>query len=105
MKIYSWHDDGHVIQLSLDQGSVGVTGVICPNRGECAHAETRCIVDYFIMNYGLECNVGSCEMARDIQIAWTVENGSGSLDALQVWITPVDDIAFAGFREAAISSS
>ena len=100
-KEISWHSDGHVMQLELNRAETVITGVVCPNKGECSHKEARCVVDHFLMTYGLEINVGSCDMARDVPIAWTLIGGENDLDAAQVWVIPTEDITFAAWIDTA----
>jgi hypothetical protein len=99
-----WYDDGHVIWLELNRSEVVVTTVMCPG-GEgaaCRHPRIGCVVQYFVNAYGLECNVGICPAAEQIQIAWTLIGGDPSysdLDECQIWIVPTADDIFSSWAE------
>ena len=95
-----WHVDGHSMQLELNKSVVSVASVICPNTGECSHPETSCVVDHFLRTYGLDCNVGQCDIDSSIEIAWTLVGGEKDLDSGQVWVIPRNDITFAGWLDS-----
>lgn len=96
-----WFTDGHHLWLELQKSELVVTGVQCPNEldpdGGCKHPRYGCLVRHFIQIYGLECNVGVCEPAPHIEIAWSVMGDRADVDLCQVWIIPTSDPFFASF--------
>ena len=89
----NWHDDGHVMHLELVKSEAQITSVTCPG-GECAHDETECVVKFYLDVFGLECNVGVCDMASDIPFAWAFIGRRSDLDACQLWVIPRADPFF-----------
>lgn len=90
-----WHNDGHIMHLQLNKESVVITHITCPG-GDCQHKD-RCIVEWFLRRYGLECNVGVCAPSENMLIAWTVVGDPTDFDLCQVWTIPIDDEAFAAW--------
>lgn len=94
-----WHNDGHVMHLELRQSEVIVTHVTCPggDKPACEHPQVGCIVDWFLLRFGLECNTGVSAIESDMTVAWTVSGDSSLVDECQVWVMPVNDEAFAAW--------
>lgn len=97
-----WHDDGHTIFLQLNKSEVRVIAVLCPHafeqHGPCKHPDAVCVVEWFLLRFGLECNVGVCDPAPEIKVAWSyVGDIAKSLDMGQVWVIPISDEAFAAW--------
>jgi hypothetical protein len=92
-----WHNDGHIMHLELNRAEVVVTIVTCPGEGECLHERLGCIVQYFINRFGLDCNVGVCEPAGEMPVAWMIAGDPYDVDACQVWVIPTTDEAFAAW--------
>lgn len=96
-----WHDDGHVLWLELNKSDLVVVGVLCPHRqdGEsaCRHRTAGCLVEWFVMRYGLECNVGVCAPAGELPVAWSLAGDPYDLDACQCWIIPISDDVFSAW--------
>jgi hypothetical protein len=94
-----WHDDGHVIWLEINRSDLAVLGVQCPNKDDpdspCRLSRIQCLVEYFVMRFGLECNVGVCEPTPELQIAWSVNGDPHDIDACQCWVIPVTDDVFS----------
>lgn len=101
----TWHTDGHLVYLQLEQSNLQVTLAACPHGkqgGPCDSREAPCIVEYFINNFGLECNVGSAAAQPEMEIAWTLLGDDFDLASCQMWWLPLEDVAFAswlGVRE------
>jgi hypothetical protein len=99
----TWHDDGHRMILSLTRSEVHITMVVCPHggrHGNCHHPKYGCIVNWFLMHYGLDCHVGVCAPAEEIQIAWSLVGDPHDVDAGQVWVISVDDVLFSAWASA-----
>ena len=94
-----WHNDGHVLCLRLEHQQVNVAEVRCPDHEgrACAHDDTDCVVRHFVNRFGLECNVGVCDAAAEVEVAWHLAGDARDLDAAQVWVMPVTDDAFAAW--------
>ena len=95
-----WHNDGHRVSLRLDGSGVGVNLIFCPGgrkTGLCQHRTGRCVVDWFVSTYGLECNVGQAAARPELEIAWTLLGDDLELESCQLWFLPVDDPAFASW--------
>lgn len=94
-----WHDDGHEIWLELNRSELSVLGVRCPDHSSDAPCRPRgtCVVEYFVGVYGLEVNVGTCEPAGTIQVAWSLTGDAYDLDTCQCWVIPVTDDVFAAW--------
>ena len=94
-----WHDDGHIIWLELNKSELLVLGVNCPSSemepGACQHTRHGCIVEYFLMRYGLECNVGVCEPSGEVLVAWALIGDGYDLDECQCWVIPTTDDVFS----------
>lgn len=91
-----WHNDGHHISLQLNRAETVITRTFCPSgaSGNCRHERVGCIVDYFIDRFGLDCNVGTCPMAEDIQICWSLVGDPHDIDSCQMWFVPNNDDVF-----------
>ena len=92
-----WHNDGHVMCLRLEHQNIIITEVICPEVDSCTHEDTECMVRYFLNRFGLECNVGSCDAATQVEIAWHFSGDKRDLESGQVWVIPTSDDAFAAW--------
>jgi len=94
-----WHKDGHSISLTLHRNEVVIKSVHCPSCEErkCRVGRFECIVKYFLETYGLDCNVGTCECASVLQLAWSALGDFEDPEGCQVWVIPVDDEAFAAW--------
>jgi hypothetical protein len=109
-----WHNDGHEITLRIIKSEISVLEVFCPHSGNpegaCQDQSYGCLVDWFLMRYGLECNVGSCAPEEKIKICWTLQGERRDIEACQVWFMPVTDDVFSawlvslGLPEASDSS-
>ena len=57
----TWNNDGHSISLRLEKNLLVITGVHCPHLESeskpCHLTDDGCIVKWFLLVYGLECNV------------------------------------------------
>lgn len=83
------------MHLQLKKEFVEISHVTCPG-GECIE-DGRCVVEWFLMRFGLECNVGVCPAAADLEIAWSLTGDKSDFDVCQVWVIPVDDEAFSAW--------
>lgn len=94
-----WHKDGHVIYLQLNKSDVVISYINCPGHEgrECQVGKFDCVVKYFLELYGLDCNVGTCDCAHELEIAWCAVGDYDEPEQTQVWIIPVDDEAFAAW--------
>jgi hypothetical protein len=95
-----WHKDNHVIHLQLNKSEVSIVHVHCPNNEdrECRVGKFECIVSWFLDRYGLECNVGICDISSEIEIAWSaVGEDFDDPELCQVWVIPVNDEAFSAW--------
>jgi hypothetical protein len=94
-----WHNDGHSIYMVLNRNEIEIQVVSCPgheNR-ECQIGKFDCIVDWFLDRFGLDCNVGVCELSSTMEIAWSVQGDVEDPDLCQVWIIPLADEAFSAW--------
>ena len=99
-----WNNDGHSISLRIEKNDLVIVGFECPHQepgAECRRHSQECIVEWFIYRFGLECNVGMCEPASKISIAWaaTGEPQMG-FDMCQVWVIPTTDEFFSAWALA-----
>ena len=94
-----WHRDGHGIHLTIDRSNVVISSVDCPLHDDraCRVGKFDCIVTYFLENYGLDCNVGSCDCAEYLELAWTAIGDFSDSEQCQVWVIPTNDEAFAAW--------
>lgn len=95
-----WHNDGHAVNLRIEKSNLVVTSVDCPHEenGICNIGPEGCVVKWFILRFGLECNVGVCEPAPAISIAWAlVGDTSLGMDSCQMWFIPKEDEFFAAW--------
>ena len=94
-----WHSDGHSIYMVLNRNELEIQVVSCPGGEDqaCRVGNFECIVDWFIGRYGLDCNVGVCEVNPTMEIAWSVQGDTSDPDLCQVWIIPVADEAFSAW--------
>lgn len=102
-----WYEDGHSLFLELNRSEVVVTAVICPNSEGSSCRQNRqvgCIVNHFVMRFGLECNVGVCPASDQIPIAWGIAGDIHDVDLCQVWIVPVTDDVYSAWASTMRSS-
>jgi len=92
-----WHNDGHVMYLELNKAEVVVQAVVCPESTECKHERLGCLVQYFLNQFGLDCNVGVCSPSAEMVIAWMLVGDPYDIDACQVWVIPIEDEAFSAW--------
>jgi len=94
-----WHSDGHSIYMVLNRNELEIQVVSCPGHEarECQIGKFDCIVDWFLGRYGLDCNVGVCEISSTMEIAWSVQGDTDDIDTCQVWVIPVADEAFSAW--------
>lgn len=96
-----WHDDGHRILLELVKSDLSITTVICPHKDDlsqpCQHRSVGCMVRWFLDRYGMECHVGVCPPAEELQIAWALVGDEFDLDAAQVWVISTTDEIFGAW--------
>lgn len=97
-----WHDDGHSLALQINKSELKILQVVCPHKDTenkpCSHPDAECLVDWFVMRYGLECNVGVCEPLPSLEVAWSfVGDMHREIEAGQAWIIPKNDEAFAAW--------
>lgn len=92
-----WHNDGHAMHLRLEKSVISLVEVDCPGTDACRHEYVGCIVKFFLMRFGLECNVGIADPAGKMPIAWTAIGDTRDPDYCQVWVIPLDDEAFAAW--------
>ena len=97
-----WHDDGNSVVLQINKSEVKILAVVCPHKDNdsapCSHPDAKCVVDWFVSRYGLDCNVGVCEPQPVLNVAWSyVGDLHREIDAGQVWIIPKNDEAFAAW--------
>lgn len=98
----TWNNDGHSISLRLEKNLLVITGVHCPHLESdskpCHLTDDGCIVKWFLLVYGLECNVGVVDPSPEIGIAWSlVGNPNEGLNACQVWVIPTEDEFFSAW--------
>lgn len=96
-----WHKDGHRIYLQVNRNELSVIMTSCPGGDdrECKVGRFDCVVQWFIDRYGLDCNVGVCEAAAELELAWAMQGDPNDPDVCQVWVIPVTDMAFAAWLE------
>jgi hypothetical protein len=102
-----WHNDGHEIGLRIEKSELAITGIKCPHGddGPCKLTKDGCAVQWFIQRFGLECNVGVCDPAPTIRIAWAfVGDPAMGLDGSQVWFIPATDDFFAAWAATQLTS-
>lgn len=94
-----WHRDGHIIGLKIVKSDIVVDSVFCPGGpdGDCYEKDYGCLVQWFIMRFGLECNVGSCRAEPDMEVCWTLVGNPKDVDSCQVWVMPVADEVFSAW--------
>ena len=97
-----WHDDGHAVFLQINKSEIKILTVTCPHEEKesapCSHPDAKCVVDWFVSRYGLDCNVGVCEPQPVLNVAWSyVGDLHREIDAGQVLIIPKNDEAFAAW--------
>lgn len=94
-----WHRDGHVMFLQLNRTEVVVWTVNCPGNDDraCQVGRFPCLVQHFLDRFGLECNVGVCDVHREMEIAWSLQGDPLDPEACQVWVIPIADEAFAAW--------
>ena len=92
----AWHNDGHVLLLSINKSELEVLQTTCPHDdddGPC-HSDAGCIVQYFIHRFGLECNIGVCAPEPTLEICWALAGDRRDPDAAQLWFVPINDDVF-----------
>lgn len=94
-----WHNDGHFIELYLNKDDIKVLPLACPHgekkESECYHDGVEgCIVKYFVKMYGLETNMGTCDISPRIEIAWCSNGSQWDTDLVNFYMMPIDDPAF-----------
>lgn len=97
-----WHNDGHIVSLSLNKDRLEIVRVHCPNKEKpdslCVHDDVPCVVEHFLSIYGIECNVGVVVPSAEMLIAWAfVGDRHRDLGACQVWVIPTEDEAFSAW--------
>lgn len=97
-----WHDDGHRLILQINKSELKVLSTICPNLDKddssCKHPDAKCMVEWFISRYALDCNVGVCSPLPELDIAWAfIGDMHREIEAGQVWVIPKNDEAFAAW--------
>lgn len=97
-----WHKDGHRIHLQINRNELSVLMVSCPGHDDraCQMGRFHCAVQWFLDRFGLDCNVGVCDAASEIEVAWTIQGDPNDPDLCQVWVIPVTDLAFSAWLEA-----
>lgn len=102
-----WHNDGHVLSLRIEKSELVITGILCPHVDEspdCHLTSDGCAVKWFINRFGLECNVGICSPAPQVEIAWAFTgNTELGIDSCQLWVIPTTDEFFAAWAATQIS--
>ena len=92
----AWHNDGHVILLSINKSELEILQITCPHDdddGDC-HSDAGCIVNYFINRFGLDCNIGVCAPEPTLEICWALSGDRRDPEAAQLWFVPVNDDVF-----------
>lgn len=97
-----WHNDGHIVTLSLNKDKLEIIDVYCSNKEKddspCQHDDVPCVVEYFLNLYGIECNVGVAPPNAKMPIAWAlVGDRHKDLGSCQVWVIPTEDEAFSAW--------
>jgi hypothetical protein len=104
----TWNKDGHRVSLRIEKNNLVISGVSCPHldtdNKPCHLTDDGCAVKWFLMMYGLECNVGVVDPAPELEIAWSiVGNPNEGLTSCQVWVIPVDDEFFSAWAVTQIT--
>lgn len=92
----AWHNDGHVILLSINKSELEILQITCPHDdddGDC-HSDAGCIVNYFINRFGLDCNIGVCAPEPTLEICWALSGDRRDPEAAQLWFVPLNDDVF-----------
>jgi hypothetical protein len=102
--IIEWHNDHHLIKVMLNKSNFAIDEVICPateKDAACLHESIDgCLVRWFLMRYGFDCNVGVVPAASELEIAWTLVTDSlYDPEMWQVWIIPTSDTVFAAWLD------
>lgn len=94
-----WHKDGHVIHLQINRNDLVISLIHCPGHEdrECKVGKFECIVSHFLETYGLDCNVGTCDCAPSLELAWSAVGDFDDPELCQVWVIPTNDEAFAAW--------
>jgi hypothetical protein len=87
--------------LRIEKSNLVIIDFHCPNVDSgsgCKKYSDGCVVEWFVHQFGLECNVGMCEPAPELVFAWAI-TGEPELgfDMCQVWIIPVNDELFSAW--------
>jgi len=94
-----WHRDGHIVSLKIEKSEIIVDSVFCPcgQDGECYEKDYGCLVQWFMMRFGLECNVGSCRAESEMEVCWTLVGNKKDIDSCQIWVMPIKDEVFSAW--------
>lgn len=94
-----WHKDGHVIYLRINRSDLVISSIHCPGTEdrECRIGKFDCVVKFYLETYGLDCNVGTCECAESLELAWSGVGDFDDAENSQVWVIPINDEAFAAW--------
>jgi hypothetical protein len=95
-----WHDDGHSLWLELNRNELVVLSVMCPGGEECRDSKGRCVVEWFINRFGLECHVGVSVPEEHLRVAWSIVGDIDDKDESQVWVISVSDDLYAAWRSS-----
>jgi hypothetical protein len=100
--IIEWNNDHHVIKIILSKSTFVIDDVVCPAEDEkapCRHESIDgCMVKWFLMRYGFDCNVGVANATHEMEIAWTrVTDSPYDPELWQVWVIPTADEVFAAW--------
>lgn len=100
--VIEWNNDHHVMKVVLNKSNFNIDSVVCPavdDKAPCMHESIGgCIVQWFLLRYGFDCNVGVTNAAHEIEIAWTLVSDSPyDPEMWQVWVIPTADDVFAAW--------
>jgi hypothetical protein len=98
----SWHNDGHKLVLKLNKDQLEILEILCPHDTPEAicHTPNGCVVQNFITQYGLECNIGISDPAAELEICWALQGDNTDIELSQLWFVPVDDEIFHAWKNA-----
>jgi hypothetical protein len=94
-----WHRDGHTINLKIVKSEIVIESVYCPegDAGACHEPQYGCLVQWFLMRFGMECNVGSCRAESPMEVCWTLIGDPRDVESCQIWVMPVADEVFSAW--------
>lgn len=103
--IIEWHNDHHIVKIILNRSNFVIDDVVCPateDIADCRHESIDgCLVKWFLMRYGFDCNVGVVPAASEMEIAWALVSESPYDPELwQVWVIPTSDEVFAAWLDS-----